>query len=131
MKKQSIDYEAELEALPPGLDKSVGKAIAKYSDVRPMKRGELISTMAMLGYVINDEKDVRDAIHRLRNKGFLICARSGKNGGYWLAKTMEEYFKFRQKEFISKISDMSTTVKVMDAAARARFGDGVQLGLPI
>lgn len=121
---------ARKKTIPPGLDTTVLGIIKKYSASRPISKGELLVAVAMAGYQVSDEKVVRDAIHILRNKQHLICAQAGKNGGYYMAKTLTEYKAFRQREYISKIKDMSRTVGRMDAAARGKFGDGIQLELP-
>ena len=124
-------YEAEIAAMPPGLDRAVLKEISMYISSRPISRGELLVAVAQMGFQITDEKQVRDAIRELRRQGNLICGRSGKNGGYYMARSLQEYHEFRQKEFASKITDMAETMRTMDAAARAQFGDGYQIGLPI
>jgi len=116
--------------MPAGLDKAVIRTISKYFEPRPISRGSLLVAVAQLGFRVSDEKEARDSIHRLRRMGFLICARSGKYGGYYMARSLKEYEQFELKELTSKIADMTETRTIMREAARAQFGDGYQLGLP-
>ncbi|MHB0922581.1 MAG: hypothetical protein ACYC3H_01275 [Bellilinea sp.] len=129
-KKNADELSARIEVMDVGLDKAVIRIISHYFEPRPISRGSLLVAVAQLGHKISDEKEVRDSIHRLRRMGFLICARSGNNGGYYMARSLKEYERFELKELTSKISDMSETRSIMREAARAQFGDGYQLGLP-
>ena len=123
-------YEAELAAMPSGLERAVLKVISKYGSSRPISRGELVLHVTQSGFCAS-ERQVRETIKTLRRQGHLICSTPGTDGGYYMAQIRIEYDNFRQAEFAAKISDMAETMRTMDAAARAQFGDGYQVGLGI
>ena len=114
--------------LPPGIERAVFHTVREYTALHPISRVKLVEDVNRMGHPA-DERQVREAIKALRRNGYLICATAGTGGGYYLAHSHEEYLTFRQREFDAKIGDMLETRKAMDATARERFGDGVQIGL--
>lgn len=68
-----------------------------------------------------DERKMRDAIKQLRRRGHLILATPGKNGGYYMAESMDEFEAFDREELGAKIADMSETREAMRKAAHRRF----------
>lgn len=127
MEKRSR-YETELAAMPPGLGRAVLRVISGYQEARPVSRTELVTLVGMQGFT-SSERQIREMIRTLRRQGYLICSVAGEDGGYFMAQTKLQYDEFRRREFASKISDMSETMRAMDDAARDQFGDGYQLGL--
>ncbi len=121
-------YTVEIESMPHGLDRIVLRTVTRYTAARPISRGELVAAVAMMGFHAS-ERQVRETIKTLRRHGHLICSMPGNDGGYYLARSRREYEDFRAAEYAAKISDMSETMRAMDAAAREKFGDGVQIGL--
>jgi len=122
-------YDAELATMPPGLKRAVLRVITPYGFAMPISRGELVAKTAMMGFQAS-ERQVRETIKTLRRDGHLICSTPGNDGGYYMARSRQEYEDFRAAEYAAKIADMAETMRAMDAAARAQFGDGVQLGIP-
>ena len=123
-------YETELESMPPGLDRAVLRVVSAYKTAAPIPRGTLVIAVGMNGFHVS-ERQVRETIKTLRRQGHLICSVPGNDGGYYMAASLEEYREFRKNEYAAKISDMSETMRAMDDAARAQFGDGFQLGLGV
>lgn len=78
--------------------------VDKKSIRNPLRisRGDL---QRQLGY---RDRDNRDAIHKLRKKGYPIC--SDTRGGYWLG-TDAEWEKFRQFERQVALSRMYPAIK--------------------
>lgn len=124
MERQSI-YHAELLELPPGLDRAVLRVVGAYTVEYPISRQQLVGSVGSLGFSAS-ERQVREMIKQLRRRGHLICSTPGINGGYYMARSMEEYQEFRETEFAAKISDMAETLRAMDATAREQFGPGYQ-----
>lgn len=75
------------------------------------------------------ERQVRECIKYLRRNGYLICAMPGKNGGYYMASTKDDFLNFDHAEFGAKIADMNETRQAMLKTAVKQFGEGVQLSL--
>jgi len=92
----------------------------------PIKRETLVRMMNAQGFGIGD-RSMRNLVTKLRKMGYLIC--STTNGGYYLARSMEEYNDFKQREYKAKIMDMAETMRAMDRSAVERFGEQVQLDL--
>lgn len=122
-------YETEIANMPPGLDRAVLRVVSGYRAAMPVSRSNLVIAVGMAGFQAS-ERQVREVIKQLRRHGHLICSTPGNDGGYYLAQSRAEYEEFRKAEFAAKITDMAETMRAMDAAARAQFGDGYQLGLP-
>ena len=114
--------------VPPGVERAVFRTVRQYTALHPIPRVQLVEAVNRMGHPA-DERQVREAIKTLRRNGYLICATAGTGGGYYLAHSYAEYADFRQRELAAKISDMAETMRAMDATARERFGDGVQIGL--
>ncbi len=123
-------YEAEIESMPAGLDRAVLRVVSGYQAALPIGRVRMVYNVGLAGFHVS-ERQVREAIKGLRRQGHLICSTPGENGGYYMASTLEEYREFRKNEYAAKIADMAETMQAMDAAARAQFGDGFQLGLGV
>lgn len=79
--------------------------------------------------ISKDDRPMRLAIEELRKKGYLVCHRKGKDGGYFLAQTLRHYEDFRNREYKSRIISISKTMKMMDKAAELMFDDEIQLEL--
>lgn len=109
---------------------SAEKALYDLIRVRPaenpIRRDTLVRVMNLQGYGIRD-RSMRNLVVKLRKMGYLIC--STTNGGYYLARSMEEYNDFKQREYKAKIMDMAETMRAMDRSAVERFGEQVQLDL--
>lgn len=97
---------------------------------RPIPRNGLAAHLRKLGFLVTrDDRPMRSAIEELRREGHLICHKKDKPDGYYLASSKAEYEDFRTREYRSRISKMADTMREMDKAAEARFGEAVQLEL--
>lgn len=124
-----LTYEQIIINTPQGLDRAIMRVLSFHEGVgQAIGRKDLVEEISGMGFTVH-ERQVRETIKYLRRQGWMICALAGKDGGYYLASSRAEYEDFRQREFIAKIADMAETVKAMDGAARARFGDYAQGGL--
>jgi len=126
MSEQREQYSANIEAMPPGLERAILRVLEPYTAIRTISRGDLVYNCGRIGFPAS-ERQVREIIKRLRRQGHLICS-TAQEGGYYMARSKSEYAEFRAREYFAKIKDMSETMSAMDAAAREQFGDGYQLG---
>jgi hypothetical protein len=94
------------------LDKRVGVKNA-------IKRWELVKYLPG-----NNERKIRLAISNLRKSGELIG--STCDAGYFMCENLQEWQFVRDTEFIPRITDLAETVRILDKAARERFGEGFQ-----
>lgn len=116
-------------SLQPGLERAVLRVLDNYRGrTNAIGRNELTALVKRLGYPTS-ERQVREAIKQLRRQGHLICSAPGDDGGYYIAEDMAEYQEFRRIEYAAKINDMIETLRAMDDAAKAAFGDSVQMRL--
>jgi DNA-binding transcriptional regulator PaaX len=112
----------------PRMTATINRIISAYSAAKPISRTELVNKVKAYGYQTN-ERSVRDAIKYLRRAGSLICSAPGNNGGYYMARNMDEFNEFDQVEFGAKIADMAETRAAMKRAAVREFGEMQQIGL--
>jgi hypothetical protein len=123
-----------IEEMEPGLERAVARILEKRTgQERAVQKPELLKLVRSLGFggqlaPATLERQVRMAIVSLRKSGVLVCSSSGE-GGYYLAGSRVEYEEFIEREYAAKIRDMADTKSAMDRAARAQFGEGVQMGL--
>ena len=115
--------------LPPGLGRAILRILSMHTgEDQAIGRDALVEELASVGYRVH-ERAVRENIRELRRNGHLICSMPGEGGGYYMPCSLSEYRNFRQKEFLSKITDMSTTMSLMDKTAKVAFGDAEQVRL--
>ncbi|MGI6259996.1 MAG: hypothetical protein ACOYKC_09090 [Anaerolineaceae bacterium] len=96
----------------------------------PIPRKTLEDQLRRLGFLVTkDDRPMRRAIEELRREGHLICHKKDKPDGYYLASNKAEYEDFRTREYRSRIANMADTMREMDKAAEAKFGEAVQLEL--
>lgn len=123
-----------LAEMPYGFVERVGSALEFYQgQEHAVTKVQLMDSLKRMGFgnglsPATLERQVRLAIVALRKRGALICSSSGE-GGYFVAKSRDEYDEFVEREYKGKIADMQETVEAMNAAARARWGEGLQMGL--
>lgn len=116
------------------LDRGVLRILEKREGaILSIQKPELMAALNQLGYgkrlkYSTFERQVRSCVTDLRKRGFLICSSSGDTG-YYLAANLAEYDEFVEREYEGRIQDMQETVNAMDAAAKQRWGSGVQMGL--
>lgn len=123
------NYERELAEMPVGLDRAILRVLSyRRGRARAIGRMGLVAEVQRLG-IRATERQTREAIKGLRRSGHMICAAAGEGGGYYLAESLVEYREFRQSELAAKISDLSETMRAMDASAEREWGDVVQPGL--
>ena len=66
------------------------------------------------------ERKIRRIINDIRDEGIRVVSDS-ESGGYWIAKTEEEYKRFRA-EYVSRATKIFGTVKAMDEAVDGQIG---------
>ena len=114
--------------VPEGLVAAVVRVVDRYTALEPVGGGELVSLVRKAGFDV-DNRTVREAVKQARRLGQLICSTPGTNGGYYMARDMDELMDFGHAEFLAKISDMSETWSIMLRAGKAEFGEAEQMGL--
>lgn len=126
--------EEILSEIPYGFVERVGTVLEHYiGKDKAVSKAQLMDSLKLLGFgnglsPTTFERQVRIAIVALRKRGALICSSSG-DGGYYVARTRDEYDEFVEREYKGKIQDMQETVDAMNAKARDRWGEGIQMGL--
>lgn len=126
--------EEIIDEMPPGMDRAVLRVLEKRNGkAMAIQKAEFHQAVKALGFGTGVspatlDRQVRMAVASWRKQGVLICSSSG-DGGYFLAATRDEFDEFIQREIIDKIVDMSETKDAMIAAAIARWGEGLQMGL--
>ena len=120
-----VAYET---TVPEGLVAAVVRIVDGYTAIEPVVGGELVSLVRRAGFDV-DNRTVREAVKQARRLGQLICSTPGTNGGYYMARDMDELMSFGHAEFLAKISDMSETWSIMLRAGKAEFGEAEQMGL--
>lgn len=125
MSEQRAQYSADIENMPPGLDRAILRVLTPYTVMRTISRGDLIFNCGRLGFRAS-ERQVREVIKQLRRRKHLICS-TAQEGGYYMAATRQEYDEF-MRIYAALIFSMMETKTAMDEAARQQFGDGYQMG---
>lgn len=132
-------YDRLIAAMPSGLERAIVQVLKWHvgrqnaiKKQRPAKSvlnttDGIMEKLALAGGFRPHERQFRDAIRNLRRAGWLIASTSAD--GYFLVSDLLEYNEFRDSELSARIADLSETRAAMDAAARQRFGDAVQVGL--
>jgi hypothetical protein len=114
---------------PAGLEKAVLFILSYHiGSARAIGREALVLALVKMGHGTG-ERAVRECIKQLRRKGNLICSMPGVDGGYYMADTWASFDEFDRMEFSAKIADMNETRQAMLKAARAQFGEAVQVRL--
>lgn len=97
---------------------------------RPLNREDLAASLCWRKLIgRKGDRTMRGAIESLRRRGCLICHRKGNDGGYYLAKSKDEYEDFRIREYKSRIISLAATLREMDKSAEVQFGEAIQLDL--
>jgi len=121
------NYEDLVRDMEPGLERACIQVLRFHiGKGKAIKKEKILAELKRIGYFPH-ERQFRLAVANLRRSGWLICSYSAI--GYFLAETQKEYEDFRDEELVARITDLSETRKVMDAASRERFGEAVQVGL--
>lgn len=119
--------------LPPdltSLERAIRVTLDDYAYEYPISREALAQWLRRTSMMEGlDDRPMRKAIEELRKKGYLICHRKGKGGGYYFARSKSEYEDFRVREYRSRIISLADTMRKMDQAAEERFGEEIQLEL--
>jgi hypothetical protein len=120
-------YEEEILSMEPGLIRAVLQVMRLHiGQENTVDKPRLIQNLQAMGYgkrvtYATFERKVREAVAELRKMGNLVCSSSGE-GGYFIARTWEEYDDFAQAEYRAKIIDMSETLRAMEEAAPGKLG---------
>ena len=110
-------------------ERKILNTVEGHAKKKPLSRFELVNKVNRLLLGSISERRTRNAIREMRKKGVLILSTGGNNGGYYMAKSLDEYYEFRDHEFKSKALDMLETVSAMDASAAEQFGKVDQMEL--
>lgn len=122
-------YDRMLAEMPAGLDRATLRVLSFHTGKKnALGRDLLVAGIHLEGFDVS-ERQVRQCIHDLRRKGYLICSAPGEEGGYFMAANWEEFEEFCQRELHPKAVNMLETESAMKEAARKQFGDAVQLGM--
>ena len=74
------------------------------------------------------DRPVREAIRQLRQQGHLILSSVGREPGYFLAASRQEWEEFRDGNLRPRALDILETAKAMGQAAASRWGGVLDLG---
>ena len=119
--------EKKDRSLNPETMRAALEIIDLHTLKNPILGRDLTAAVNKKGYTISQRR-LRTGIKAMRRSRHMIGAISGRGGGYFRVQNVEEYRRFRQREFLKKISDMAITMRKMDRSAEEYFGP--QLHLP-
>lgn len=92
---------------------AIYRKLQSHNKERPMSRYAVAKELNV------NERTVRETINALRKDGIRVC--SDSNGhGYWIAKSEEEYKRFRA-EYVSRAVKIFETVGRMDASTEGQI----------
>ncbi len=129
------DYEQIIRDMPAGVERTVLRILSFHrGELRLIERPDLlIEVQSQSGMENVDDRQMRDAIHELRNLGVRVChneRRATKPDGkieiifgYYLAGSEAEYNEFRLK-YGSYARTIWQTIKAMDARHAVVNDDG-------
>ncbi len=110
-----------IDNLPVGIDRFILRALSFHKGKEnAVSRAALLDDMHRYG--MNDERQMRALINRLRKEGHLICSAGGTSGGYYLPASMDEYQEYRDRELHPRALDLLEQEKAMDKAAERQWG---------
>ncbi len=119
-------YDDLVKSMPSGLDRAIVQTLKFHIGKKnALKKADFLKALVKLGYQPH-ERQLRDMIADMRLKGWMIGSLSAE--GYYFCETRAEYEEFRA-ELESRRAALSATLHALDAAARQRWGEGVQVGL--
>lgn len=118
------EYEQIIRDMPAGVDRTVLRILSYHrGELDLIERDDLLNEVkGHPGMQEVEDRQMRDAIHELRNQGVRIChseRREVINGrvrivfGYYLASSEAEYSAFREK-YGSYARTIWQTIKSMD-----------------
>ncbi len=106
-------YENLLATMPAGLERAIFAILRFHIGLEnAIRKPDIRENLILSGFAIQDERQLRLAIVRLRKSGVPICSSSGE-AGYFLPASHLEYQTFVSQEYWSKISDMTETARAM------------------
>ena len=103
------------------------KIVSKRTVDNPITLTELTAELAFWACDLTERK-VRQTISDMRKDGVLVLSVSKTGGGYYMARSLDEYLEFRRIKFNAQILDMLATLRAMDSAAEMQF-NGLQPSL--
>ena len=119
-------YDNLLVTMPPGLDRAIVQVLKYHiGKEKAIKKAEFLKAIKTLGFTPH-ERQLRDMIADMRLKGWMIGSLSAE--GYYFCSTRAEYDEFRA-ELQARKNAIAATLTALDSAARARWGEGAQIGL--
>ena len=119
-------YDNLLVTMPPGLDRAIVQVLKFHiGKERAIKKADFLKALKNLGFTPH-ERQLRDMIADMRLKGWMIGSLSAE--GYYFCSTRAEYDEFRA-ELQARKNAIAATLTALDSAARARWGEGAQIGL--
>jgi DNA-binding GntR family transcriptional regulator len=105
---------------------------ARVGAGRAIRAREIAQRLGLRGRYA--DRPVREAIKQLRRDGHLILSSVGRNPGYYVAATEQEWREFRDANLRPRAYDILETARAMGTAAQRRWGSGVgevvQLEMP-
>ena len=83
---------------------------------------EHLIAMVQAQYPTVQEREIRLAIHELRDRGVPICSTGGFKGGYYRAATRVELEEYLEREVRSRAVDLLETEAILRRAADRTWG---------
>lgn len=120
-----MTYQQIIDEMEPGLERCILSILAQRKGIqKAVKKGELTALARANGFKVSNERQIRLAISHLRKQGVLIGSTNAD--GYFMCADMREWQYVKDTELLARVADISETVRIMDQAARAAFGEGYQ-----
>lgn len=124
----------EIAKLPAGLNRAILRVMSFHvGRGNAIPRVDLVDELAKAGFDHRKEdRPVRLSINQLRKAGLLICSTGGRQGGYFMASSIQEVEDYLDVEVRSRAMDLLEQEKAMKQAAEktwGRYSPEKQLGL--
>ncbi len=128
MPKQSLITDDELDA---NVEFFINRHAGEPNKIDRWEMVEKIFNCIVPAHERNDDhpqdREIRNSVRRLRNRGVLICD-MGDGDGRWLANSWDEFIRF-YSYFIKPISAKAQTARAMLRSAKQKFPSGLQPSL--
>jgi hypothetical protein len=116
------------------LDKKLERIFAEHQGKdKAIKRWDLVVAVFGQGSDIprtdanSHDREIRDAVERLRNHGWLIL-NLNDGRGRWLCASEQEYWEFRSV-FVKQVKSIASSIRSMDKTAKHKYPNLLQPSL--
>jgi len=112
-----LDILASLEG---GVVRTTGRIIELHrGKENAISKPKLKNALSKHGFKV-DERQIRAAVHELRQQGIPLISSSGAKG-YWFAESRKEVDEFIARELRPRAVDLFTSIRALESTAEKHF----------